>query len=997
VRSQSLLVASVSSLFVLVGAWYLLRGAPVEGPALRDPAATTATEAGSSAPVAPATAEAPAPNATLTAAGPAEAARTLVNTDAGAAGRAACTVSGRLVDLKGAPRADVEVRWRSWKLDGDLIALSLPFGDRDRDRPQDKVRTDRDGRFLFPLDKGRQGSLQLDLDHYVFQRGEVGFATTNGDAALGDLTVVLPSHLRGVVVDGHGQPVADVMVGVTVGNLGLGTRSESKTDAQGRFDVGALHAGKWTLRTMSARHLPAVLEMTLADEEQKDDVRLVVDQGRSIAGQIVDDRGMPVAGMKVGSMRKEQRGAMSIERFVPDEAATTDDGGYFVLGGLQGEVVTVRASGRGHSMVTEANVAVGTGNLLLRTMRRGSVAGVLTDLNGKPIAGSRVSARGERRGGPVPVPEDIDIEDEIGPELAGPRASATTAEDGSFKIDDVDPGTVTVRARGKTHRPAQQAGIVVAPAQTVAGIALKAETGALVAATVVDEDGAPVADAKVEVRRPKEQPSDGSGGTFSRRVRVDANESGDQDIAIGGGPQQLGTATTTADGRAEIGGLPVGAAIVTCSHEKFADAQPLPAVLPAQGSVEVRLVLRRPGNANLTVTLPNGTGAAAHYVVHGPVGVFEDERDRSGTTGTDGTARVLQLPAGDYWAELRLSAKPREFGGGMMVLADDDHALPGTRVPFHVDAGRDADVALRLPILTRVHGTVTGADGPAKDVAIELAEERGGAGAAPPGFEGQHARTGEDGTFELTDVMPGRYRLRWGKAEQIVKASMMLDVPANQPELQRDLELHYGKVRVQVVAKDGGEPIEGVEVELAEADAAGGPPRQQRRMMMISMRMDGDNGETTSMTMGGARATTDVDGVAEIGDVPPGRYTVKLRHDRFAPREIADQSVLEHQTTDCGRVDLATAGRIRGRVLAADGKPANMALVTCQKVGDSGEPQRQPSMNGAFSFTGLAPGRYSLQAQRLGPDRANKPGDPVEVEVTGGKTASGVEVRLPAN
>src|SRR5262249_58568570 len=123
----------------------------------------------------------------------------------------------------------------------------------------------------------------------------------------------------------------------------------------------------------------------------------------------------------------------------------------------------------------------------------------------------------------------------------GRGAGATTAEDGSFRIDNVDPGTVTVRARGKTHRPAQQAGIVVAPAQNIAGVMLKAETGALLAATVVDEDGAPVADAKVEVRRPKEQPSEGPAGSFTRRVRVDST---DGDIAIGGGPRQPRTATT---------------------------------------------------------------------------------------------------------------------------------------------------------------------------------------------------------------------------------------------------------------------------------------------------------------------------------------------------------------------------------------------------------------------------------------------------------------------
>ncbi len=994
-RSQGLLV--VVSLLVLAVAWFALGGnsAPVDAPPGR-------SSIGDQQPAAQARDAATGLAVPAVADPLAEAAvRTPVLPGAGAAAAVpACSVRGRLVDRGGAARAAVEVFWASTQ-DRDLGGIPLAFRP-DQAAARESVRTDRDGRFAFTVARSHRGQLTLDTERLVFRRGEVEFSTAQGDQDLGDLVAVAPGHLRGVVEDERGQPVADVKISAAIGDgLGLGGRADTKTGADGRFDIGALHAGKWTLRTLSARHLPAVLTVDLVDEEQKDGVRLVVGQGQRIAGQVVDDRGLPIAGAQVGAMRKERTLGVSIERFTPDEATTTDAGGFFELGGLTGETVTVRASSKGHSPASEANVAIGTGNVLLRLSRRASIAGVLRDTAGVPLAGSRVVARAERRGvvahpGAVAA-DDLEFEPEL--ESVRPANAVETAADGTFLLDDVESGAIIVRALGKTHRPVQSSSLTVQPAQSMTGVVLIAERGATLQATVVDEQGEPVADAKVAVREPDE-PAPSDGNMVRRSVRIGGD--GGEAVMIGSGPKRLGSGTTNAQGVAEVAGLPAAAAIVACTHEQLADAQPTLVVLPAQGRAEVRLVLRRPGIAALSTSLPSGAAVAASYVVHGPTGVGEDERDQSGKTDADGRARLERMAAGDYWAELRVPPKPRSFGGAMMVIGGDQ-AVVGTRVPFRIEPGRSTAVDLRMPILTRVHGVVTGADGPAADVVIELVAE---AGADAPGEHGPalpdetSARSGADGGYELPDVMPGRYRLRWGKPDQVVKASATIEIAANQAELQRDLELRYGKLRVVVVGKDDGEPIEGAEVELAEAGnaPAGAPPRRERRMMMISMTTDGSGGsETTSMTMGSTRATTDVDGIAEVVDVPPGRYRVRLRHDRHVEREIKDQEVLERATTDCGRVELDAAGRIRGRALTADGKPASMVMARCRKVGDAGAGDRQPAMNGSFTFPGLAPGRYAVSAQRLGGAEGAPFGEPVEVEVGAGKTASGIEVRLPAD
>jgi hypothetical protein len=202
---------------------------------------------------------------------------------------------------------------------------------------------------------------------------------------------------------------------------------------------------------------------------------------------------------------------------------------------------------------------------------------------------------------------------------------------------------------------------------------------------------------------------------------------------------------------------------------------------------------------------------------------------------------------------------------------------------------------------------------------------------------------------------------------------------------------------LKVVNAEDGEPIEGAEVELLDGSSDRASARPQRRVMMFSITTsdNGDGGEATSMTMGGARAETDVDGRVEIDAVPPGRYVVRVRHRRHAQRDVPDQVVLENATTDCGTVELAAAGGVRGRVVDASGAAVQLAMVTCRKVGDDGEPQRQPAMMGSFSFDGLSSGRYALQAQALdGPGPDGPSGPEIEVDVTAGKTTSGVEVRV---
>ncbi len=297
---------------------------------------------------------------------------------------------GRLVDRKGRPVADAGLELRSWS-----------FSVGDMDRATREAESDSDGRFSFVVARGMNGRLSLVGGDRVFRQGRIHLSELAGDHDLGDLEVLTASRIRGVVKDVRGQPLPGISVQANLGALSFAGSSTSTTSDDGSFEIGRLYPGSWQVRTASPNHLPATVELQIGPEEQVEGVVLELREGSSIAGRVVDDRGLPVPDFKVGIRRSEDFGGLSIERFTPEEATRTDEHGMFVVAGIEQPTATVHAFGNGYTSAQQADVPVGTVDLLLRVSRLGSVSGILQDVSGLPIAGSKVHVEridGGRRG-----------------------------------------------------------------------------------------------------------------------------------------------------------------------------------------------------------------------------------------------------------------------------------------------------------------------------------------------------------------------------------------------------------------------------------------------------------------------------------------------------------------------------------------------------------------------------------------------------------------------
>ena len=910
-------------------------------------------------------------------------------TPATGAASANVMVRGRLVDKAGAPRANTALTCQSWPLDGDLV-FDMPDPDRVRDGKQPSWTTGADGRFAIPLAANHAGALELLADDVVFVQESPRVSGKQGDQDLGDVKTLRANTLRGVVQDQAGKPVADAKVGASRDVLSFNTNT-TKTGSDGTFTIRKLQPGKWSVRTASGKFLPTTLEVTLAEEEDRSDLVLVVKPGNAIAGQVVDERGIGVADFKVGSKRTEARGGVSIERFAPDEATTTDGNGYFTLSGLSDETATVRAFGPGHSSAMASDVKVGTGDLVLRVERFGAVEGVLVDAEGKPIEGS--SVRAQTAG--MPEVDSMVLEDLDGLQIPG-RGGAKTAADGSFRLEGVRPGAATIVATGRTHRPARQAGVNVIAAQTTKGVRLLADRGAVAKVTVVDDAGKPVAKALVTLGNVPV--SGGPGGArvgFSRRVEASSDTSGP--VLIDG--MELGRGTTDENGVVEIAGLAAGDVMVAATHAEFAPAEPVRCTLPRSGTTESTVKLRVPGRAEITVLGSDGAalaGSPVRLVVDG------DDGDRhEQTTDEHGIATFAVLVPGNYQATLVRKAKPNHIGDAMVMFGNDDEAIASSQQRLAVKARETTKLTLNAPLLAKLHGVVTGVDGPVAGCVIEL--QKGGAptGNLPPGMGGRSERTDANGEFAFDEVESGDYTLRYGKPEQQVRASHPVSVPLGTPDVRQDLALRTGKLRARIVAAGTGEPISGAEVEVVDgATAPAEAPRQERRVMMVSLSMMNDGGgESTTMTMGDQRAKSDADGEVEIDDVPAGEWKLQVKHKRFKAATSRALTVVERQVTEGGRIEMTSAGQVRGKVLQADGKQARLALVTHRAVGTEQWSQPEMAQGGNFRVGGLAPGKYLLRAQALNIGaEGGGPGSyspEVEVDVKGGETAT-VDLQLPA-
>ena len=351
------------------------------------------------------------------------------------------------------------------------------------------------------------------------------------------------ASIRGLVTSADtNSPVRRAQVRATSAD----TRSArlSTTDADGRFELRDLPAGRWTIsatkggfvtQQFGQRHsFESVEPVDLADG-QRFTANFTLSRGSAITGRVSDEFGDPITGARVQVLRSQvQQGR---RRLVPTaNGAQTDDTGAFRVFGLAPGEYYVAASLQAAPADSSTNPVSyaptyfpGTGNIadaqrltltlgteqsginfVLQPVRAVRVSGTVVDSNGAPTqALLNLTPAG--------------FGDDGGLQLGNP---ARVLPDGSFTILNVVPGeyVLTVNGRPNGNATPEVASMPVTVGNDdLAGVSIATSKGGTIRGTIVADNNAKVATTNIQVSVQALRPAPGnfqprtqvsSGGTF---------------------------------------------------------------------------------------------------------------------------------------------------------------------------------------------------------------------------------------------------------------------------------------------------------------------------------------------------------------------------------------------------------------------------------------------------------------------------------------------------
>lgn len=748
-------------------------------------------------------------------------------------------------------KGGVRVRLLSFKdrapLVGQIVKLTLREGE------VAERTTGEDGRLAFH-DLRASKAWTLTIEGKGFSPVEMkGVAVpANGVNDLGDLLLGDKVVLKGRVIDTRGRPIPGAAVSAYVGGgfdmsqgiaLAMAQSAldnplpsdEAQTDVEGVFALAALTPGRaYEIKAKRPGYAMSVqADLVVSPDRNNAVLTIVLGEGATVKGKVVDEGGKPVAKATVIAMEdlgmRAMRGGTALKR---DYALTQDDGTYVLDTLTRGARYRFGVSAKGYAPIFDTM----TGGLTVEAesernftlVKGGNIEGRVTDkTTGAGVAGARVLAvvgnlmrfgpggpGGGRRGGgfgggqPAGNPADDEASTQI----------VLTGDDGSFRIEGMKPGPVAlaqVKAAGygdyaasvfATMMPPGMGGGGPAPApwgEVRAGetlsVAVELEAGGSVTGRVMAATGAgtvPVAGAQVSVIQ----------------LSMMAMLTG------------FATATTADDGSFRVDGIRPGRYTVTATASGYvapdAMAEGAAVEMPeGGGQVSKDIVMSAAGVIEGTVRDGKGAPVGAARVRTRPA----PERGGRGFTGGmlrgalpgGGTKVVLTDADGKY----RIDSVPG--GEKQLVTAEADEFVPTESDPVEVRVGETRTVDLVLTgggtLVGRViddrGGVVVGARLRIGHVDADAESQANlNAWRADAMLEPRVVFSGDDGRFEINRVPPGRTLLKVEKDGYTVFYRRDLLVRADDVLDNQVVTLTKGETLSGVVKGEDGKPLAGVTV-----------------------------------------------------------------------------------------------------------------------------------------------------------------------------------------
>ncbi len=527
------------------------------------------------------------------------------------------------------------------------------------------------------------------------------------------------------------------------------------TDAEGRFEIADLAAGRYDLEVRASGFAPArVPGVRITDDHPRADFGTVVlVPGASIEGRVTDPDGVAVAGAEISIDTGRHRSFISARHSSEEQVqARTDDRGRFVVEDLlPGQPVTLFVTKEGYGSESVAGLLPPPEEPLAIVLRVSArLKGKVVDQQGDPIRDARIMAHVDR---------SVMMASGTMSQRQRP-VWAQTGADGSFVVEDVEPGTLQVTANAEGYQQQVHAGIELA-AGTEREIDFVLEAGAVVEGTVTTADGEPVVQSFVNVTEP-----------------VDRFSAGRQ-VSAGG--------QTDVEGRYRVTGAPVGPATISVHHNH---SQQL------EKSIELR-----PGTNVVDLVLDRGFEIAGQVV----------DPDGNPMAGASLMVQPAMQPGMTHY-----------FGGSPQAVSAGDGTFTLTGVKagkYTVNASRDGYAPARSEVV-EVAGDVTGlllelSRGAAlKGRVLGLDFDELGSLALVAFSQTSGMRQGRvdfEAEYAFDSLAPGQWHIQARVASSGRSTNLQVEIPDGVPEVLKDIEFGTGFTLTGIVL-DGGQPLAGVNV-----------------------------------------------------------------------------------------------------------------------------------------------------------------------------------------
>jgi protocatechuate 3,4-dioxygenase beta subunit len=398
------------------------------------------------------------------------------------------SVSGQVLDGRGAPAADAEVTAR------------VQASGSGQTSSADRAFTDAQGRFR--LERLGPGELVLEARHQGETARIEGQVLEPGEPR--DVVIKLSpgAKVSGTVKWDDGGPVAGASILAMQGGWMLPAEQRPHAAADGTFTIDSLLPGQVTISAQSPGAPPSFrgpsspdqADLHLRPGEQRTGIRLVLSRrSGSIRGRVVDEKGQALEGTSVSaglelSGRAFRRGAQG-------NSVLTGSDGTFSIEGLQVGEYTLFASQPDHADASRPGVSTGSSDVQLTMGPAGKLAGVVVDDRGKPLPSYTLlvvppSVRRETAA--------MRLEGATGMGMPIPVSNPA----GVFEIGALAPGRYDLQASTADGLRGNVEGLALGSGERLAGVRIVVTAGARVTGRVLElGTKAPLA---AEIRLPAE-------------------------------------------------------------------------------------------------------------------------------------------------------------------------------------------------------------------------------------------------------------------------------------------------------------------------------------------------------------------------------------------------------------------------------------------------------------------------------------------------------------